>query len=181
MWTSFWSLDNSDTDQVSSSDNEEVKQHVPAQDSVSDGIQNTLNTPLNVTEDAKQTHLHLEQDICDDEPSASKDEDSLTLMGTTVEQQDENADLNKIKKENKKCPSPATWKLNESKEKCLSQGNGSSLQLKVMSVKLNLKLLSYYRQQWIFHKIWAMNTCEECWLYVTTLVTKVNIASTFFL
>lgn len=62
-------LDNSDTNQASSTKNdnetavEETKQHVPGQDSVSDGTDKTLNTPVNVAEDAKQTHPHHEEDI----------------------------------------------------------------------------------------------------------------------
>ena len=63
-------LDNSDTDQASSTENdneavEEMKQHVSGQDSVSDGADNTLNTP--VVEDAGQTLPHHEEDISDDD------------------------------------------------------------------------------------------------------------------
>ena len=58
------------TDQASSTEDddeavvEEMKQHVPGQDLVSDWAENTLNTPV---EDAKQTHPHHEEDISDDD------------------------------------------------------------------------------------------------------------------
>ena len=64
-------LDNCDTNQASSTENdneavvEEMKQHVPGQDSVSDGADNTLNIPVDVVEDAKQTHPHHEEEISD--------------------------------------------------------------------------------------------------------------------
>ena len=66
-------LDNSDSDQVSSTENdnetvvEEMKQHVAAQDSVSDGAHKALNTPVDVLLDAKtllQKHRDLQkQDV----------------------------------------------------------------------------------------------------------------------
>ncbi|KAF3859555.1 hypothetical protein F7725_021954 [Dissostichus mawsoni] len=67
-------LDFSDTDQESSNENEtvvkEVEQHVPGQDTVSDGADNNLNTFIekeSVAEDAKQTRQHHEEDTDDDD------------------------------------------------------------------------------------------------------------------
>ena len=39
----------------------------PGQDSVSDGADNTWNIPVDVVEDAKQTHPHHEEEISDDD------------------------------------------------------------------------------------------------------------------
>ena len=100
-WFSFlvgYELDNIDTDQASSTESgsviEEIKPHVPSQDSVSDGAQNTLNPPSDV-EHAKQKHPHHEEDISDDdligdpdytppcdESSAPENDDSLTSVAT---------------------------------------------------------------------------------------------------
>ena len=71
-------IDNSDTDQASPTENdneavERMKQHVPGQDSVSDGADNTLNTPVDDVEDAKQTHPHHEEDISDDDGISDPD------------------------------------------------------------------------------------------------------------
>ena len=58
---------------------EEMKQHVPGQDSVSDGADNTLNIPVDVVEDTKQTHPHHEEEISDDDVVISDQDYTLTL------------------------------------------------------------------------------------------------------
>ena len=84
-------LDNCDTNQASSTENdneavvEEMKQHVPGQDSVSDGADNTLNILVDFIEDAKQTHPHHEEDISDDDVLFISDQDYTPSIGESYE------------------------------------------------------------------------------------------------
>lgn len=130
---------------------------------------------------------------CDDS-STPENESNLTTAATTSEQQhqDEDVDLNNSgKKKRNKRLSPSTWKQNESKQKRLKGLSykskcGKEVSAKAMGPPCNSKfcqrvstrdcqVLTKEQRQWVFDKIWAMNSWEERRLYVTTLVTKVNI------
>lgn len=130
---------------------------------------------------------------CDDS-STPENESNLTTAATTSEQQhqDEDVDLNNSgKKKRNKRLSPSTWKQNESKQKRLKGLSYKSKCSKEVSAKAmgppcnskfcqrvstrDCQVLTKEQRQWVFDKIWAMNSWEERRLYVTTLVTKVNI------
>lgn len=110
----------------------------------------------------------------------------LPLKRKTPEQEheDEDVDLNKLaKRKRDKRLSPGTCKQNESKEKRVKgmphkNKGGQEICAKAMGPPCNSKfcqrvstqycqVITEEQRQWIFQKIWAMNTWEECKLYVT--------------
>lgn len=106
-------LENDHTDQATSTEDDNMtaveEQH---------GEDKSLNTPVNVVEDAKQTHPHHEEDISDnedvinhpdytpscDELSVPEYEDSLSMVATTPEwhNKEEDVDWNNMVKRKKK-------------------------------------------------------------------------------
>ncbi|KAK1794509.1 hypothetical protein P4O66_010759 [Electrophorus voltai] len=88
---------------------EGMRQHGPGPESVSDGVENALKTPIDMVENAKQTNPQHEEDVSDDnnvirdpdytpsraESSVLKHEDSLTMVASSLEQ--EHVDLNSAK------------------------------------------------------------------------------------
>ena len=137
-------IDCSETDQTpfNEDNNEtivkEMEQHAPGQDSVSDGEDNTFNTPIDFAEDVKQTCPHYQEDTSDDdvlskpdynptckESSAPESEDSLAVA-TAPEQhgshlEDEDVDVNNTVKGKDMGTSVQEQKKNKSKDKCLKE------------------------------------------------------------
>lgn len=102
--------------------------------------------------------------------------------------EDEDVDANNIiQRKRHKHLSPGTWKQNKSETSKRDAIQEQRWQISVMTVGPHCKSKFYQRitlrgcqsitkqQQWIFQKVWSMNTWEEPKLYITTLVTKVDI------
>ncbi|KAL7385043.1 hypothetical protein ABVT39_014197 [Epinephelus coioides] len=138
----------SDRDEVSSTKNDEVI------------------IPIDVVKDAGQAHPYPEEDISDDDddpicdpdyiPSCDKssapyNEDSLSMVATTPEQQDKDEDEgefvdsnNTVKRKRNKHLSPGEWKQNESKGKRLKgmsykSKSGKEISAKAMGPPCNSK------------------------------------------
>lgn len=138
---------------------------------VGDALNNSDTNQASSTENDNETLTH-EEDISDDddvisdpdytpscdESSAPENEDSLTMVATTPEQEDEDVDLNNtVKRKRNKLLSPGTWKQNKSKEKRVkgmsykSKGGKEMstkafLQLEILSASLNSRLPHHYRR-----------------------------------
>lgn len=126
------------------------------------------------------------------ESSAPENEDLAMVAATLEDLEDEDVDENNtFKNKRQKHLSPERWKQNQSKEKRLKgmpyKGKcGNEVTAKAMGPPCNSKFcqrantrdcqsITEEQRQWIFQKVWSMDTWEERRSYVTTLVTKVAI------
>lgn len=114
----------------------------------------------------------------------AEDPDYIPHHSDASSENENTGDSNK-RKRNKK-HSPGTWKQNQSKQKRLRgvpyvSISGKEVSAKAMGPPCSSKFcqrastrqcqaITEEQRQWIFRKIWAMNTWEERQLYITTLV-----------
>ena len=185
-------LDSSDTDQAPSNEYEnetvvEMEENAPGQDSFSDSF--SLFIPIDDAEDVEQTRPHLEEDSSADDDIG--DPDYKPSCNESSAPENENSLNNTVQRKRNKRLSPGTWKQNESKEKRLkgmpyNLKGGKERSAKAMGPPCNSKFCQKIptrgcqsiieeQRQWIFQKVWSMNTWKERQLYITALVTKVDI------